>query len=83
MDQVYESYRIQTSASQDLETGCWTPYGLILLEKLGGYIQHSITGPKNIFKTRDAAESYALQMAKWWIDDQAPVRVRKPDRVLV
>jgi hypothetical protein len=82
MDQAYRSYWIQTSAEQDLETGCWTPHGVISLEP-DGYIKHSITGPKNVFKTSDAAKSYAFEMAKWWIDDQTAVRVRKPDKAPV
>ena len=67
MLKLYRSYHIRASAELDIKIHCWIPHAVISLASGRG---HPIMGPKNVFKNKEAAEGHAVQMAKWWIDDE-------------
>src|SRR4051812_37447437 len=75
---VYRSYHIRTTAQLNRETRCWIPQAVISSDKESTQQGHPITGPKDVFKSKEAAEGHALQMAKWWIDDETSVKAARP-----
>jgi len=78
MDHVYRTYRIQTSGQPNAERSSWIPKALIFGSRRCGEHGQPLTGPDNVFKTEGAASHYALQMAKWWIDDEMRVEAAAP-----
>jgi len=78
MDHVYRTYQIQTSGQPNPDRTCWIPKALIFGSRRSGEHGQPLTGPDNVFKTEGAAAHYALQMAKWWIDDEMRVEAVAP-----
>jgi hypothetical protein len=68
MDEVYKSCRIHTAPQLNIATDCWVPTADISWDEKGREHHQRLAGPADRFKIIDQAESYALEMAKAWID---------------
>ena len=74
MNHIYRTYRIQTSGQPSPDKSCWIPKAIIFGGARCGEHGQPLTGPENVFKSEAAAAHYALQMAKWWVDDEMRVQ---------
>ena len=70
MRKVYASYVIHTTAEFSPKTNCWVPHAIIFSETDPVREEHALIGRNNIFSSKGAAETYAVEIAIWWIDDQ-------------
>jgi hypothetical protein len=70
MDAVYKSRRIHTTPQLNLETDCWIPKADVSWGEQGKEHHQILAGPSDRFKIIDEAETYALEMAKAWIDGE-------------
>ena len=68
MDELYKSRYIHSLPELDLDTDCWVPKARVLWDERSTQQHQLLTGPNNRFKIIDQAETYALEMAKAWID---------------
>jgi hypothetical protein len=68
MDEVYKSRQIHTSPQLNQDTDCWIPQADVSWDEQGTKQRQILGGPPDRFKIIDQAETYALEMAKAWID---------------
>ena len=68
MDDLYKSRYIHSRSELDLDTDCWVPKARVLWDVQGTQQCQLLTGPNDRFKIIDQAETYAVEMAKAWID---------------
>lgn len=68
MDARYKSRHIHSLPELDLDTDCWIPKARVLWDDRGTQQDQVLTGPHDLFKIIDQAETYAVEMAKAWID---------------
>lgn len=68
MDELYKSRYIHSLPVLDLDTDCWVPKADILWGERGTEQHQLLIGPNDRFKIIDQAETYAVEMAKAWID---------------
>jgi hypothetical protein len=70
MEELYLSRRIHTIPQLNLDTDCWVPKADIFWVENGMQRHHMVVGPNDRFKVIDDALTYALEVAKAWINDQ-------------
>jgi hypothetical protein len=68
MDELYKFRHIHSLPELDLDTDCWVPKADVLWEERGAEQHQLLTGPNDRFGIIDHAETYAVEMAKAWID---------------
>jgi hypothetical protein len=68
MDDLYKSRYIHSLSELDPDTDCWVPKASVFWDVRGTRQQQLLTGPNDRFKIIDQAETYAIEMAKAWID---------------
>jgi len=68
MELIYRSRHIHSLPELNLETDCWVPNVDVSWEQGGTKFHQLLTGPVGYFKIIDHAETYAVDMAKTWID---------------
>jgi hypothetical protein len=68
MDALYKSRHIHSLPELDPDTDCWVPKARVLWEERGALQHQLLTGLHDRFKIIDQAETYAVEMAKAWID---------------
>ena len=68
MDELYKSRYIHSLPVLDLDTDCWVPQADVLWGERGTEQHQLLTGPNDRFRIIDHAETYAVEMAKAWID---------------
>lgn len=71
MDEVYKSRRIHTTPELNLDADCWIPKADVSWGEQGTEHHQILAGPADRFKIIDEAETYALEMAKTWIDAES------------
>ena len=70
MEVIYKSRHIHSVPELNLETDSWIPNADVSWE--GRTKCHQLlTGPIGYFKIIDEAETYAVEMAKTWIDAES------------
>jgi hypothetical protein len=67
MEVVYKSRHIHSVPELNLETDSWIPNADVSWEGC----HQLVTGPIGYFKIIDEAETYAVEMAKTWIDAES------------
>jgi len=78
MSEFYQGRTIKVFAELDLDADCWIPTADISWEELGKQNHQRITGLNGFFKVIDEAQTYAIEMAKAWIDAQVTERYSSP-----
>jgi hypothetical protein len=68
MDDLYKSRYIHSLPELDPDTDCWVPKARVLWGERGTDHYQLLTGPNDRFRIIDQAETYAVEMAKAWID---------------
>jgi hypothetical protein len=71
MELIYRGRHIRSLPDLNLETDCWVPNVDVSWEQEGTEFHQLLTGPIGYFKIIDQAESYAVEMAKTWIDRES------------
>lgn len=71
-DERYKSHFIHAIAGLEPDTKCWAPVAHISWDKHGARQFHLLKGPLDRFKNPEEVESYAIAMARRWIDDGKP-----------
>ena len=71
MELIYRSRHIYSLPELNLETDCWVPNVDVSWEQGGTKFHQLLIGPVGYFKIIDQAETYAVDMAKTWIDAEA------------
>ena len=74
MSEFYQGRRISVVAELDLDADCWIPTADVSWEEHGKQNHQRLTGLSGFFKVIDEAQSYAIEMAKAWIDGQVAKR---------
>lgn len=74
MSEFYQGRSIKVFAELDLDADCWTPTADISWEEHGKQNHQRLTGLSGFFKVIDEAQTYAVEMAKAWIDAQVTKR---------
>jgi hypothetical protein len=68
MDELYRSRRIHTAVHLNLDADCWIPEARVSWDEREIHLHQILNGPGDRFKIIDQADTYALEMAKEWID---------------
>jgi hypothetical protein len=68
MDDLYKSRYIHSLPELDLDNDCWVPRADVIWNERGKQQRQLLKGSNDRFKIIDQAETYAVEMAKAWID---------------
>jgi hypothetical protein len=69
MYDYYNGCHIYSGASINANTHCWTPKAAVAWHERGARHSCSLVGPDDLLHSKEEAESYAIQMARKWVDD--------------
>jgi hypothetical protein len=78
MGEFYQGRTITVFAELDLDADCWIPTADVSWEEHGKQNHQRLTGLNGFFKVIDDAQTYAIEMAKAWIDAQVRERYSSP-----
>jgi len=70
MHEYYKGCHIYSGADLNANTDCWVPKADISWHEGGNRHSRLLAGPDDRFHTKAEAESYAIQMARKWVDDR-------------
>jgi len=80
MDEFYLGHRIRVIVELNPNADCWIPTADVSWDERGKQAHQRLTGLNGFFAIMDEAHTYAIEMAKTWIDAQVKERFTMGDK---